>query len=70
MKYLFPVFMLLLFFTNDCAISQDAYTTEDIIYHWKPGKPVQVKEGLHQSLPSFHLTNVNTGSCTSNTATG
>ncbi|CAJ0960595.1 unnamed protein product, partial [Mesorhabditis belari] len=47
-----------------------AYTTQDIKYVWKAENPIQKKKGLEQSLPSFELANVETGSCTSNTNTG
>ncbi|PIC27400.1 hypothetical protein B9Z55_019667 [Caenorhabditis nigoni] len=47
-----------------------AYTTNDIEYQWKKDKPVQLKNGLHSSLPSFQLNNVYTDLCTSKTNTG
>ncbi|KAE9549066.1 hypothetical protein FO519_007719 [Halicephalobus sp. NKZ332] len=47
-----------------------AYTTTDIVYHWKEVNPIQIKSGLHQSLPSFVLSKVTTGNCTSITNTG
>ncbi|CAI5452955.1 unnamed protein product [Caenorhabditis angaria] len=47
-----------------------AYTTDDIEYFWKVEAPVQLKPGLSNSLPSFQLTNVSTGYCTSKTNTG
>ncbi|KAL6729870.1 hypothetical protein Aduo_000884 [Ancylostoma duodenale] len=47
-----------------------AYTTKDIEYGWKAEKPIQIKDGLRQSLPSFLLSNVRTGNCTSVTNTG
>ncbi|CAJ0593434.1 unnamed protein product, partial [Cylicocyclus nassatus] len=47
-----------------------AYTTKDIEYIWKDEKPIQIKDGLRQSLPSFLLSNVRTGNCTSVTNTG
>uniref|UniRef100_A0A914H3U0 Ig-like domain-containing protein n=1 Tax=Globodera rostochiensis TaxID=31243 RepID=A0A914H3U0_GLORO len=47
-----------------------AYTDSDIEYRWKEQDPVQLKDGLESSLPSFQLTNVSTTSCTSNTNTG
>lgn len=47
-----------------------AYTTSDIVYHWKEVNPIQIKPGLHQSLPSFVLSKVWTGNCTSITNTG
>lgn len=47
-----------------------AYTTKDIIYEWEENNPIQIKSGLHQSLPSFKLSAVYTGNCTSVTNTG
>ncbi|KAL3085480.1 hypothetical protein niasHT_037879 [Heterodera trifolii] len=47
-----------------------AYTDSDIEYRWKQQDPVQLKDGLESSLPSFQLTNVSTTSCTSKTNTG
>ncbi|KAL3125308.1 hypothetical protein niasHT_000061 [Heterodera trifolii] len=47
-----------------------AYTTDDIKYEWKREKPIQQKEGLRQSLPSFELQDVLTDYCTSKTNTG
>uniref|UniRef100_A0A1I7ZC54 Ig-like domain-containing protein n=1 Tax=Steinernema glaseri TaxID=37863 RepID=A0A1I7ZC54_9BILA len=47
-----------------------AYTSNDIEYQWKENGPVQLKEGLHSSLPSFQLNNVTTTYCTSKTNTG
>ncbi|TKR95100.1 hypothetical protein L596_009315 [Steinernema carpocapsae] len=47
-----------------------AYTTEDIEYHWRKDGPIQIKTGLRQSLPSFLLSDVRTGNCTSVTNTG
>uniref|UniRef100_A0A915LRQ4 Ig-like domain-containing protein n=1 Tax=Meloidogyne javanica TaxID=6303 RepID=A0A915LRQ4_MELJA len=47
-----------------------AYTDTDIEYRWKEVQPVQLKQGLESSLPSFQLTNVSTGYCTSKTNTG
>lgn len=35
-----------------------AYTENDIEYRWKKTDPVQLKKGLHSSLPSFELNNV------------
>ncbi|KRX96962.1 Glutamate-gated chloride channel [Trichinella pseudospiralis] len=46
------------------------YTTEDIKYEWKEDGPVQLKDGLKNSLPSFELQDVTTGFCTSKTNTG
>ncbi|CAI4228524.1 unnamed protein product [Auanema sp. JU1783] len=47
-----------------------AYTTQDIKYEWKATNPVQQKDGLRQSLPSFELQDVLTDYCTSKTNTG
>ncbi|PIO72355.1 Cation transporter family protein [Teladorsagia circumcincta] len=47
-----------------------AYTTKDIDYVWKIDEPVQLKQGLSSSLPSFQLNNVSTTYCTSITNTG
>jgi anionic glutamate receptor len=47
-----------------------AYTTDDIKYEWKRLNPIQQKEGLRQSLPSFELQDVLTDYCTSKTNTG
>uniref|UniRef100_A0AC34QAG7 Ig-like domain-containing protein n=1 Tax=Panagrolaimus sp. JU765 TaxID=591449 RepID=A0AC34QAG7_9BILA len=47
-----------------------AYTTDDIKYEWKKSNPIQQKEGLRQSLPSFELQDVLTDYCTSKTNTG
>uniref|UniRef100_A0A915PF56 Ig-like domain-containing protein n=1 Tax=Setaria digitata TaxID=48799 RepID=A0A915PF56_9BILA len=46
-----------------------AYTTDDIKYEWKLKNPIQQKEGLRQSLPSFELQDVLTDYCTSKTNT-
>ena len=47
-----------------------AYTTADIEYIWKSIDPVQLKSSLRTNRPSFALTNVTTGTCTSCTNTG
>ncbi|VDD96531.1 unnamed protein product [Enterobius vermicularis] len=47
-----------------------AYTTTDIVYDWKAEMPIQIKDGLNRSLPSFQLEEVKTNYCTSHTATG
>ncbi|PIO75680.1 putative glutamate-gated chloride channel [Teladorsagia circumcincta] len=47
-----------------------AYTDTDIEYRWKETDPVQLKDGLNSSLPSFQLNNVSTTYCTSKTNTG
>ncbi len=55
--------------SNDAQVS-DAYTTDDIKYEWKASNPIQLKEGLRKSLPSFELQEVKTDYCTSKTNTG
>ncbi|KHJ84257.1 Neurotransmitter-gated ion-channel transmembrane region [Oesophagostomum dentatum] len=47
-----------------------AYTDNDIEYRWKEKDPVQLKDGLNSSLPSFQLNKVTTTYCTSKTNTG
>ncbi|MFH4973796.1 hypothetical protein AB6A40_000505 [Gnathostoma spinigerum] len=47
-----------------------AYTDKDIVYHWKEDEPIQIKDGLKESLPSFVLSDVRIGNCTSITNTG
>ncbi|CAD5213257.1 unnamed protein product [Bursaphelenchus xylophilus] len=47
-----------------------AYTAQEIMYRWKLDDPIQIKHGLHQSLPSFTLSEVRVGNCTSVTTTG
>ncbi|ETN85406.1 putative glutamate-gated chloride channel, partial [Necator americanus] len=47
-----------------------AYTDNDIEYRWKETDPVQLKDGLNSSLPSFQLNKVSTTYCTSKTNTG
>ncbi|RWS24921.1 glutamate-gated chloride channel-like protein [Leptotrombidium deliense] len=44
------------------------YTTEDLIFLWKDGDPVQVTKSLH--LPRFSLQNFITMNCSSQTNTG
>lgn len=51
-------------------LNLDAYTTDDIKYEWKAENPIQQKDGLRQSLPSFELQDVLTDYCTSKTNTG
>ncbi|GMS80937.1 hypothetical protein PENTCL1PPCAC_3112 [Pristionchus entomophagus] len=51
-------------------VASYAYTDKDISYYWKDVKPVQQKEGLSSSLPSFKLEDVRTSECTSKTNTG
>lgn len=47
-----------------------AYTSKEILYRWKADDPIQIKHGLHQSLPSFTLSQVYVGNCSSVTSTG
>ncbi|CAJ0931379.1 unnamed protein product, partial [Mesorhabditis belari] len=47
-----------------------AYTTDDLVYHWKTENPIQFHVALKSSLPSFSLENVETASCSSKTNTG
>ncbi|XP_053212603.1 glutamate-gated chloride channel-like [Panonychus citri] len=53
-----------------CSISMASYgyTTEDLIFQWKEGDPVQVTNNLH--LPRFTLQKFLTLNCTSSTNTG
>uniref|UniRef100_T1L3J8 Uncharacterized protein n=1 Tax=Tetranychus urticae TaxID=32264 RepID=T1L3J8_TETUR len=53
-----------------CTISMASYgyTTEDLIFQWKEGDPVQVTKNLH--LPRFTLQRFQTQYCTSATNTG
>lgn len=44
------------------------YTTEDLVFLWREGDPVQVTKTLH--LPRFTLERFNTDYCTSRTNTG
>ena len=46
----------------------DGYTTEDLVFLWKEGDPVQVTKTLH--LPRFTLQKFKTDYCTSKTNTG
>lgn len=48
--------------------SADGYTTEDLVFIWKKGDPVQVTKNLH--LPRFTLEKFQTTYCTSRTNTG
>uniref|UniRef100_A0AC34GCP4 Neurotransmitter-gated ion-channel ligand-binding domain-containing protein n=1 Tax=Panagrolaimus sp. ES5 TaxID=591445 RepID=A0AC34GCP4_9BILA len=49
-----------------------AHTTKDIVYEWDTaGDPVQLKPGVGNDLPNFHLEKIDTGlECTSHTNTG
>jgi anionic glutamate receptor len=44
------------------------YTTNDLVFIWKEGNPIQLTSSL--SLPRFNLNQVKTEYCTSTTATG
>lgn len=46
----------------------DGYTTDDLIFLWKEGDPVQITQNLN--LPKFTLVNFLTDYCTSKTNTG
>ena len=46
----------------------DGYTTEDLVFYWKEGDPVQIVKPLH--LPRFTLLRSETSYCTSRTNTG
>lgn len=58
--------------TQECFVdfASYAYTTQDITYVWKAENPIQIKKGLHKSLPSFTLSDFRTANCTSITNTG
>ncbi|KAE9549015.1 hypothetical protein FO519_007773 [Halicephalobus sp. NKZ332] len=49
-----------------------AHTTKDIVYEWDTsGEPVQLKPGVGNDLPNFHLSSIDTKhECTSHTNTG
>uniref|UniRef100_A0AAN0N7B7 Glutamate-gated chloride ion channel n=1 Tax=Polyphagotarsonemus latus TaxID=1204166 RepID=A0AAN0N7B7_9ACAR len=55
---------------QSCSIKMASYgyTTEDVVFIWKPSEPVQVTKNLN--LPTFSLYDFNTGYCTSKTNTG
>lgn len=58
-----------LFFLNPhLLLTTDGYTTEDLVFLWKEGDPVQVTKTLH--LPRFTLQKFKTEYCTSRTNTG
>ena len=46
----------------------DAWKTDDLIFVWKEGDPVQIDDGLH--LPRFTLEKFQTAYCNSKTNTG
>ena len=50
------------------SFSTDAWKTDDLIFVWKEGDPVQIDDGLH--LPRFTLERFQTAYCNSKTNTG
>lgn len=46
----------------------DGWTTDDLVFQWKEGDPVQVIKNLH--LPRFTLEKFRTNYCNSKTNTG
>ncbi|KAK8772364.1 hypothetical protein V5799_024394 [Amblyomma americanum] len=58
------------FDTQVCHITlaSYAYTTDDIVYEWRKGDPVQLSKTLHAS--NFKMTELTTTQCTSKTRTG
>lgn len=50
------------------VILSDGWTTNDLIFVWKDGDPVQVVKNLH--LPRFTLETYRTDYCNSKTNTG
>nr|CAD7424623.1 unnamed protein product [Timema monikensis] len=59
------VWMPDLFFSNE---KEDGWTTDDLVFLWKDGDPVQVVKNLH--LPRFTLEKFLTDYCNSKTNTG
>ncbi|KHJ93511.1 Neurotransmitter-gated ion-channel transmembrane region [Oesophagostomum dentatum] len=55
-----------------CALylASYAFTTDDIVYHWRHGIPVEYHPMLNTSLPNFSLEPVETARCSSSTTTG
>lgn len=51
-----------------CTIFSDGWTTDDLVFLWKEGDPVQVVKNLH--LPRFTLEKYRTDYCNSKTNTG
>lgn len=49
-------------------LSADGWTTDDLVFLWKEGDPVQVVKNLH--LPRFTLEKFLTDYCNSKTNTG
>lgn len=58
------------FDTQVCHIflASYAYTTDDIVYEWRKGDPVQLSKSLHTG--SFRMAEFSTTQCTSKTRTG
>ncbi|XP_022251200.1 glutamate-gated chloride channel-like [Limulus polyphemus] len=54
--------------TCSIIMASYGYTTDDLVFLWKVGDPVQVTKNLH--LPRFTLEKFNTEYCTSKTNTG
>lgn len=50
------------------SINSDGWTTDDLVFLWKEGDPVQVVKNLH--LPRFTLEKFLTDYCNSKTNTG
>lgn len=53
---------------NIISIFTDGWTTDDLVFLWKEGDPVQVVKNLH--LPRFTLEKFLTDYCNSKTNTG
>ena len=53
---------------NICPNFSDGWTTDDLVFLWKEGDPVQVVKNLH--LPRFTLEKYRTDYCNSKTNTG
>lgn len=60
--------MVYIFFYIKLAIISDGWTTNDLVFLWKEGDPVQVVKNLH--LPRFTLEKFLTDYCNSKTNTG
>ncbi|GMT16517.1 hypothetical protein PFISCL1PPCAC_7814, partial [Pristionchus fissidentatus] len=48
----------------------DAYTTNDINYHWRSVDPIILDEKANGALPNFDITKISNATCHSITATG
>lgn len=63
------IYTLILFIlTEFIQFSTDGWTTNDLVFLWKEGDPVQVVKNLH--LPRFTLEKFLTDYCNSKTNTG